>query len=135
MAKEELFQKPFLRWLLPKIESFPVRRNTADLSAVKQAMKYLKGGEKVMMFPEGRRVLQEEAAVAKSGAAMLAVRTKAPLLPVSLPVKRRLFRRNTVVIGKPYCPEIAAGETASEAYHSIASDLLRRITALREEAI
>jgi 1-acyl-sn-glycerol-3-phosphate acyltransferase len=134
MAKEELFQKPFLRWLLPKIESFPVRRGAADLSAIKQAMKYLKSGEKVMMFPEGKRVRGEVSAAAKSGAAMLAVRTKAPLLPVGLPAKRRLFQRNTIVIGKPYHPELDGEKPSSEAYRIIADDLLLRMNALRGEA-
>lgn len=39
MAKEELFKNPFLRLLLGTgLGAFPVKRGTADLSAIKTAL-------------------------------------------------------------------------------------------------
>ncbi len=132
MAKADLFEKPFLGSIMRWAEAFGVHRGTADASAIKQAMKYLKNGEKVMMFPEGRRVRGDDAAAAKSGAAMLAIRTGAPLVPVHLPAKRRLFRPNIVVIGAAYHPQTTSRKATAEEYHLVADDLLHRIMELGE---
>jgi 1-acyl-sn-glycerol-3-phosphate acyltransferase len=133
MAKADLFDKPILGSILRAAGSFGVHRGAADAAAIKQAMKYLKSGEKVMMFPEGQRIRGEEAAAAKSGAAMLSIRTGVSLLPVHLPAKRRLFRPNTVVIGEAYLPQTASRKATAEEYRVVADDLLRRITALGEQ--
>lgn len=133
MAKADLFDKPVLGGILRVAGSFGVHRGTADASAIKQAMKYLKNGEKVMMFPEGRRIRGEDAAAAKSGAAMLSIRTGIPLLPVHLPAKRRLFHHNVIVIGEAYHPQAANRKATAEEYRAVADDLLQRITALGKE--
>ena len=82
MAKAELIRVPVIGWLLSKAGVFGVDRGKADVGAIKQAMKFLKGGEKVLLFPEGTRIKDGGAGEAKTGAAMLAVRCGVPILPV-----------------------------------------------------
>lgn len=132
MAKADLFQKPFLHWVLKKAEAFPVERGKADVAAIRTAMKYLKNGEKVMLFPQGKRVREHEMADAKTGAAMIAIRTGVPIVPMYIVEKRRIFRKNLLVIGKAYCPEVGSRKATAEEYRAVADDLLARIFALGE---
>ena len=75
MAKIELIRIPVIGWLLSKAGIFGVDRGKSDIGAIKQAMKYLREGEKVLIFPEGTRVRSSRGDVSqpKAGAAMLAV--------------------------------------------------------------
>lgn len=133
MAKVEIMRVPVIGWILSKAGVFGVDRGSADINAVKTALRHLKEGSKLLMFPEGTRVEEGESAEAKTGAAMFAVRTGSPIIPVYIPAKKRWFRPTTVVIGKPFYPKVAGRKGTSEEYHAIANELMERICALGEE--
>lgn len=135
MAKAELLRVPVIGWLLGKAGVFGVERGKTDVGAVKQAMKFLRGGEKVLIFPEGTRVRESRGEVSdpKTGAAMLAVRCSVPILPVYVPEERRLFRRTPVVIGKPFIPTVTTRKGTQEEYEAITSDLMDHIHGLGEQ--
>ena len=107
MAKIQIMRVPFIGWILGKGGVFGVDRGHADMHAVKTALKLLKDGNKLLMFPEGTRVREGEDVAAKTGAAMFATRTGVPLVPIYIQRKKRLFARNAVVIGQPYLPQYA----------------------------
>lgn len=136
MAKAELLQIPFIGWILRHVGVFGVERGKSDVGAIKQAMKYLKAGEKVLLYPQGHRVHESrgEQGDAKNGAAMLAVRCGVPILPVYVPERKLWFRRTTVVIGKPYMPQVSSRKGSTEEYDAITADLMARIRALGEQA-
>jgi 1-acyl-sn-glycerol-3-phosphate acyltransferase len=101
MAKKELFTIPLLGWILRNVHSFPV----ADPSAIKHALKSLKAGECVGIFPEGTRNI-DGAATARRGAVLIAATAKCPIVPVGLVNTESAFRRFRadpveVNIGKP----------------------------------
>ncbi len=52
MAKDDLFRMPMLKQLLPRVNAFPVKRESSDRKALKEALKRLKAGEVVAIFPE-----------------------------------------------------------------------------------
>lgn len=132
MAKAEVMRLPMIGWLLSKAGVFGVDRGAADVAAVKTALRFLKQGDKLLMFPEGTRVGEGENVEAKTGAAMFSVRTGTPILPVYIPAKKNWFRPTTVVIGQPFLPEVAGRKGTSEEYRAIADDLMERICALGE---
>lgn len=132
MAKAEVMRVPVVGWLLRKAGIFGVDRGAADINAVKTALRVLKDGYKLLMFPEGTRVEEGESVEAKTGAAMFAVRTGSPIIPVYIPAKKRWFRPTTVIIGKPYYPQVTGRKGTSEEYRMIADDLMKRIHALGE---
>ncbi len=133
MAKAEIMRVPLIGWILSKAGVFGVDRGSADINAVKTALRHLKEGRKLLMFPEGTRVEEGESVEAKTGAAMFAVRTGSPIVPVYIPAKKRWFRPTTVVIGKPFTPQVAGRKGTSEEYRAIANELMERIRALGEE--
>ncbi len=133
MAKIQIMRVPVIGWLLSKAGVFGVDRGAADMKAVKTALKFLKDGHKLLMFPEGTRVHEGEHVEAKTGAALFATRTGVPLVPVYIQPKKRLFRFNTVVIGKPYMPTFEGRKPTAEELQEIAHDLLDRVHALGEQ--
>lgn len=132
MAKEEIMRWPVVGWILKKAGIFGVKRGTADVAAVKEALRVLKNDERLLIFPEGTRVREGQTSEAHTGAAMFATRTGAPLVPVYITPKKRLFRRTTVIFGQPYHPEFEGRKPSSNELQAIADDLMARIRALGE---
>lgn len=135
MAKVEIMRVPFIGWILSKAGVFGVDRGSADITAVKTSLRYLKDGRKLLMFPEGTRVGEGENVEAKTGAAMFSTRAGVPILPVYIQARKRLFRVNRVVIGVPFMPQTAGRKGTAEEYHAIAHELMDRIHALEEERV
>jgi len=135
MAKAEIMKVPVVGWLLKKAGIIGVERGKADVGAIKSAMKMLKAGGHLIMFPEGTRVAegQEEDHEAKTGAAMLATRTGVPIVPVYIPRKKKWFRPTTIVIGEAYHPAFEGKRATPDDYRAIADDLMERIFALAEQ--
>lgn len=127
MAKKELFSGGFFGGLITWLGAFPVDRDRADITAIKTALQAVKDGRKLIIFPQGTRGASEEDA--KDGAAMLALRTRAPIVPVYVTENKRFRTRAKVIFGKPFQPDPKTRD-----YAAVSEDILRRIYALREEA-
>ena len=101
MAKEELFEAPILKSILPKVNAFPIKRGMSDRQALRKALSILKTGKVVGLFPEGTRskdgVLQEGLA----GAGFFALRGEAVVMPCAIIGPYKPFKRLKVVYGKP----------------------------------
>lgn len=104
MAKDSLFKNPILKKIVTSYGAFPVNRSRVDISAVKNALRVLKNGKTLGIFPEGTRIESQESSDAKGGIAMIAEKTKATLQPVRIVYKRKtmIFNSITVVIGKSF---------------------------------
>lgn len=141
MAKAELFETPVFGTVARAFGAIPVRRNQADLSALRRAGEVLSRGLALGIFPEGRSTTSEARLVeAWPGAAIVALRNGAPVLPVAITgsqrlqwpsVLRRVFRREvvTVTIGTPFwlaVPERLNAQSAAEGTRAI----MERIAAL-----
>lgn len=106
MAKKELLKVPLLGGFLRSLGVFSVDRSGKDVGAVKKAISLLKSGTSVGIFPQGTRHPGEEprGTELKNGAAMIATKAGVDILPVYIHRKNntpKLFRKTTVVIGKP----------------------------------
>lgn len=113
MAKEELYKGPVTRWMWRSLGGFPVRRDTADIRAVDTALALLEQGQVVGVYPEGTRSRTGQMLPFLKGAAWLALRTGAPIVPCGLKgterrrqgERRRLRRRVFVAFGPPIAVE------------------------------
>lgn len=135
MAKAEIMKWPVIGFLLKKAGIIGVNRGKSDMAAVKECLRALKNGEKLLMFPEGTRVKDGEDSEAHTGAAMFATRTGTPLVPVYISPQKRRFRKTAVVFGQPYHPEFEGRKPSADDYQRIADDLLARVRALGEQAV
>ena len=83
MAKKELFKNAFASWSLHTLGGFRVDRDRFDLLAVQRALAALERGDVLGMYPEGTRS-PGQLLPFLNGAAWLALRTGAPLVPCSI---------------------------------------------------
>ncbi len=84
MAKQELFEIPIFGTVIRWLFAFPVRRGAADRSAVKAAVKELRAGRCVGIFPEGTRSKDGEVHHFGAGVALLASMSNAPVVPAAI---------------------------------------------------
>jgi len=123
MAKSELYWWPLSR-VLDAGGAFKVRRGTGDIDAIETAVELVRGGEIVMMFPEGTRrkkgLRKKWQARAHTGAARIAHDAGAPLVPAAIKGTERLSRlKLKVAYGEPFEP----GDDTQAATEKLMSDI------------
>jgi len=109
LARKTLFKGAFA-WLLPRLNAVPVDQEGNDMSSLKNIIKRLKSGERVLLFPEGARSWDGTVQKAEAGVGLVIAKSGAPVLPVrvfgafeALPrgVSKPKRVPVTVVFGKP----------------------------------
>jgi 1-acyl-sn-glycerol-3-phosphate acyltransferase len=96
MAMVELFQHRILGFLAPCMRCIPVDRQKGDSGAVRAAVRRLRAGDCVVIFPEGGVRSGEDSAFHgngefKGGAATIALLARVPVLPVVLSGTRAAY--------------------------------------------
>ncbi len=84
LGKREIFEWPVLGWVAAHGGIHPVDRGAADVEAFRLATRILEAGHVLLVFPEGTRSPTGELQEPKDGAAMLALRTGAQIVPIGL---------------------------------------------------
>ncbi|WP_203332767.1 1-acyl-sn-glycerol-3-phosphate acyltransferase [Planococcus beigongshangi] len=105
MAKEELFKVPVLGRILPQVNAFPVKRGMSDREALRSALRILKNGDVVGLFPEGTRSDDGVLKKGLSGAGFFALRGNADVMPCAIIGPYKAFRKVKVVYGEPILME------------------------------
>ncbi len=106
MARHDLFAHPVFGGIIRNLGAFPVKRKSADLSALKEAVKRLKEGKGLLIFPEGtRQTGGSMAEQAQPGIGFLASKAQVPVVPVfvkgtekSLPKNSRCVHRARISV-------------------------------------
>jgi 1-acyl-sn-glycerol-3-phosphate acyltransferase len=124
MAKEELFQVPGLSQAIQLYGAYPVKRGSPDRSAIREALKQLDQGWAVGIFLQGTRTADGRIPNPKIGAALIAAKAQATLLPVSLWGTHQIFQKGSAVprpvpltlrIGAPIPPPASTDRPELEA--------------------
>jgi len=111
MAKQELRGWPLIGYLASQSGVIFVRRGEGDRPAQRAAVGALESGLPLALFPEGHRSRDGQLREGKAGAALLALRTGAPILPAGISGTHRIFPGNshlphrsriTIRIGEPF---------------------------------
>jgi len=84
MARHDLFLNKRFGKYLKLLGVFPVKRNSADLSAMKEALRRLRLGKSLLVFPEGARQAEEANITPHAGVGFLAARSEVPVIPVRI---------------------------------------------------
>jgi 1-acyl-sn-glycerol-3-phosphate acyltransferase len=136
MAKIELFN-PVLGPILWAGGAFPVRRGEGDREAIRTAVELVRAGEIVVMFPEGTRqrkgLRKKFTPRAHTGAARIALRARAPLVPAAIAGTDRLRRLGPlrVAYGPPVPLDDLAGRENAEGARVATERLMAAIYELR----
>lgn len=81
MARDDLFRNAFFGWFIYSLGAFPVKRESADLSALKEAIRRLKQGKVLVLFPEGSRAFEGRSNEPQPGIGFLAAKSSVPIIP------------------------------------------------------
>jgi 1-acyl-sn-glycerol-3-phosphate acyltransferase len=131
MAKHELFKKPMISRLLNSVGAFPLKRGEADRSALKEGINRLKNGAAVVLFPQGSRIVEDNATV-HPGVAFLALNSGVPIIPAFIKWTEKALPRGARSI-RPAKISISFGEPifierrCKPNYQEIARDVMSRI--------
>ncbi len=137
MAKSELYWWP-LNHLINAGGGFPVRRGERDLEAIETAVKLVREGHVVAMFPHGTRqrkgLLKRRQPQAHTGAARIALDAGAPLVPAAIAGADRLSRLGPLRVryGKPIPLDDLTGVDRSLAAREATDRLMAEIGRLGE---
>ena len=134
LAKEELFRNKFNRWFAGVIGVYPVKRGTADMGAVKTALKLMEEKELLLIFPEGTRNGLAKGKKPKKGAVMIAASSESPIIPIGVQGSFKPFTKVTLNIGKPIDYSQYKNETHDKVkMDELAQELMKDIVKLRDE--
>jgi 1-acyl-sn-glycerol-3-phosphate acyltransferase len=145
MGKAPLFRVPVLGTVFRLLGGFPVERDGSDVGPVRESLRILKVGEPLVVYPEGTRQRGREIAALQSGAAYLAVKVAAPIVPVGIAGAEETFRsrsgrlpgfgRIVVVVGEPIFPPARSGSVVKRSeVDELSATLHVRLQALLDEA-
>jgi 1-acyl-sn-glycerol-3-phosphate acyltransferase len=144
LAKSEMFGWPVLGGIARACGVVPVRRGASDREALRTLGEALAQGKCILLMPEGTypKVPSPPAMLqAKTGAAFLAMRSGATVLPVAVTGTERTWYRArgwrlwhrprvTIIVGEPYRPESPSAASTKSTYQALADDMGRRIAAM-----
>lgn len=104
LAKKELFNNKLLGKIVKSFGAIPVDRDNPDIKSMMVALKVLKDGHKLTIFPEGTRNKSgtTELQPIKGGSMVFAVKAKCPIVPMMLNGKAKPFRKTHLIIGEPF---------------------------------
>ncbi|NLV15922.1 MAG: 1-acyl-sn-glycerol-3-phosphate acyltransferase [Syntrophomonadaceae bacterium] len=136
MAKEELFENIFLASFFSRLNAFPVKRGLPDRKALKKSLVLLEEGKVLGIFPEGTRSKTGELSKPQHGIAMLALKGKAPVVPVACIGTKKIFPWGwfspvVIIIGKALIyEEFYDAKVTTALLEGISKDIMDRISLL-----
>ncbi len=141
LAKQSLFPNRPAAAFMASVGAFPVRRGAADREAIRAAMRILRSGELMIVFPEGSRQSGPKVTGVFDGVSYLASKTNAAVVPVgiagteaAMATGKRLPARTPVAIvaGEPmHLPE---GRMRRKQLTQFSQLLAQRLQAVFDEA-
>ena len=141
MAKRDLFGDWFRAWFFNGFGGFPVEPGTGDGAALRTGLAVLQSGELLGMFAEGTRSRDRPMGPFLLGAAWLARRTGAPIVPCAIrgtepfPGPRWLRwlrpRRVRIVFGPPMWAKAANGTGRRESVAAFTDSVRSAVASLQ----
>jgi 1-acyl-sn-glycerol-3-phosphate acyltransferase len=140
MARDTLWKnKPFGK-LISLYNAFPVKRDSADLAAVKETLRRLKAGQCITVFPEGTRTPTGRIGHMRAGVATIAKKARVPIVPALIEGAYDIWPRYAklprpaqawVEYGKPITPEDMDRQSPEEITAQLHATLQSMHNALR----
>ena len=136
IGKEELFQNKFIAWLGRTFDVIAIKRGKGDIDAMKSSFKALKQGKLLGIFPEGTRNGMAKGEKVHNGAALISLKTGAPIIPVGIQGNFKPFKKVKINYGKPMdFSEYASQKNDKEVLDSITKQVMDEVVRLTNEKI
>lgn len=132
LALEPFFHVPVLGVLMRWCRALPVREDEVNTDAARMAIRLLRSGEALVVFPEAGRSLDGRLQPFHPGAFRLALAGDAPVVPVTIaggfeawPASRRLPRPGRITIA--YHPPLTRKDLPSDAPRKALPELMANL--------
>ena len=141
MMAREYYEIRGIKTILSNLGMIPVSRNGRDMSAMREAMRSLKNGQVLGIFPEGRIETTRELLPFQTGVAMMAIKTGVPVFPAYLDGTQRgkemlqaflLPQKATVAFGEEVV--FNRGDDGRDSLETAIAGMRRAIESLRDLA-
>jgi 1-acyl-sn-glycerol-3-phosphate acyltransferase len=139
-ARSTLWKPGLASWWLDTVETIPVDRDGADVTAMKKTIATLTAGNVVILFPEGTRSPDGHIQTAKPGVGMIACKARVPVVPARIFGSFDAFGREhriprphpvSYVIGRPLLPkDFDDPASGKQRYQLVSEKIMSAITAL-----
>ena len=139
LARHTLYSNAGARWIFPRLNVTPIDQDRASMAGLKTAIRMLKEGHRVLIFPEGSRSPDGTLLRAAGGAGLVVAKARVPVVPIrlfgaweALPygAARPQFTTATAVVGPAlHFPESAYPST-KEGYQAISDGIMAAIARL-----
>ncbi len=142
MAKKSLFSIPLFGQLIASLNSIPINRGSTDVTGLNRAADLLRGGEPLLIFPEGGRNKTFKLREARGGIGYLVMATGLPVVPAYIRNSNQILqcllrkRRISVAFGPPFLPDPETTKLErKEAHRRIGQAVMSRIALLEQEVL
>lgn len=84
LARKTLFRNPMFRWLINNLNAVPVDQEGTGIEGLRIALRLLKAGRGVIVYPEGGRTPDGALQPLQPGVQLLIKKARAPIVPMGL---------------------------------------------------
>ncbi len=100
LGKKELGNTPFKQNMMTRLHCILVDRHNVDMEAMRACMKAVKMKKILLIFPEGTRHHEGQMEHIETGTALIAMRSKAPIVPIYFDRKLSPFKVTNLYVGE-----------------------------------
>ena len=101
LGKKELGKGKLAEKILTRAHCILVDRHNTDMAAMRNCMKAVKMKKILLIFPEGTRHHEGQMEQIENGASLIAMRTRAPIIPMYIDRKLSFFKVTRMYVGEP----------------------------------
>ena len=130
LAKEELTKNKFLALLGIVFDAILVKRDSKDVTAIKESLKTLKNGNCLVLFPEGTRNGLAKGEEVKDGAAFFAIRSGAKVIPCGIKGGEKGNKKVTITYGEPLDFSEYKNSKDKETVDNVTEEIMSKIVEL-----
>jgi len=140
LARKSLF-RGFGAWLYPRLNVIPVDQDNPDMSGLKNIIRLLQRGERVLLFPEGSRSWDGHPQPGEPGVGLVVAKTGAPVQPLRIFGAHEAMPRGSslprpgkirIVVGHPiYFPKAERAAKDREGYIQLSNTMMKAINELQ----
>jgi len=146
LARTSLFKNKFIGWIFLNLNCIPVKQDAQDFEAIRSAVKKLKSGKALLIFPEGTRSVDGDLKSPQAGVGFMAYNAGAPIVPVYIKGSEKAMPRGSrsiksghkieVFIGQKidYYINGAKGKATKEYYIAITKKVMDEIALLKKNS-
>jgi len=141
LARKSLMSNKVAKAIYKAWNSVPVDQDRPDMTSLKNIVKLLKQGKKVLIFPEGSRTLDGLLQPGEPGVGLIVSKAGVPVIPMRLFGTREALPRHgglmqpaevTLVVDDPWHYDASKyTETGKDLYRKISEDLMAEIAKLQ----